>query len=65
VLPKSFTPSRIESNLQLIHLDKDAFNAVNDFARGKHTRLVNIKDDYGYDVWADEDARSNGAVTNT
>jgi diketogulonate reductase-like aldo/keto reductase len=52
VLPKSFTPERIRSNLQLIQLNKDDFTAVNNFASEQNSRLVNIANDYGIDVWA-------------
>ncbi|KAK4238763.1 NADP-dependent oxidoreductase domain-containing protein [Achaetomium macrosporum] len=54
VLPKSSTPSRIESNLQVPILNDADFQAVEDVARGRHTRFVNMKDTFGYDVWADE-----------
>jgi diketogulonate reductase-like aldo/keto reductase len=55
VLPKSFTPSRIEQNFKLVHLKPDAMQAIDDFASHQNTRLVNIKDAYGFDVWANED----------
>ncbi|KAF2767181.1 Aldo/keto reductase, partial [Teratosphaeria nubilosa] len=51
VLPKSSTPSRIESNFQSIELTKEEFEAVNSVAKGRHTRFVNMKDTFGYDVW--------------
>ncbi|KAK3306385.1 NADP-dependent oxidoreductase domain-containing protein [Chaetomium strumarium] len=54
VLPKSSTPSRIESNLQVPILNDADFQAVEDVARGRHTRFVNMKDTFGYDLWADE-----------
>lgn len=54
VLPKSSTPSRIESNLQVSELSDDEFEAVQQVAKGRHTRFVNMKDTFGYDVWADE-----------
>ena len=54
VLPKSSTPSRIESNFKFTELSNDEYKAVNDVANGRHTRFVNMKDVFGYDVWADE-----------
>ncbi len=54
VLPKSSTPSRIESNFQVPDLSDADFEAVENVARGRHTRFVNMKDTFGYDVWADE-----------
>jgi diketogulonate reductase-like aldo/keto reductase len=54
VLPKSSTPSRIEGNLQVPILNDADFQAVEDVARGRHTRFVNMKDTFGYDLWADE-----------
>lgn len=54
VLPKSSTPKRIESNWQIPELSDEDFEAVQSVARGRHTRFVNMKDTFGYDVWADE-----------
>lgn len=54
VLPKSSTPSRIESNFKSIQLSDDDFEAVNKVAEGRHTRFVNMKDTFGYDVWPEE-----------
>ncbi|KAI1258809.1 Aldo/keto reductase [Xylariaceae sp. FL1019] len=54
VLPKSSTPSRIESNAQIPELSDEDFAAVEKVAEGRHTRFVNMKDTFGYDVWADE-----------
>lgn len=56
VLPKSSTPSRIESNFQVPELSDADFEAVEQVANGRHTRFVNMKDTFGYDVWADETA---------
>ncbi|GAP84063.1 putative glycerol dehydrogenase protein [Rosellinia necatrix] len=54
VLPKSSTPSRIESNAQIRELSDADFEAVQQVARGRHTRFVNMKDVFGYDVWPEE-----------
>lgn len=54
VLPKSSTPSRIESNFQIPELSDEDFNAVEDVARGRHVRFVNMKDTFGYDLWPGE-----------
>ena len=54
VLPKSSTPSRIDSNLQVPTLSDADFEAVNKVAEGRHARFVNMKDTFGDDVWADE-----------
>ena len=56
VLPKSSTPSRIESNFKTIDLTEEDFQAVNEVAKGRHTRFVNMKDTFGYDVWPEESA---------
>ncbi|THY45239.1 Aldo/keto reductase [Aureobasidium pullulans] len=54
VLPKSSTPSRIDSNFKSIELSDADFEAVNKVAEGRHTRFVNMKDTFGYDVWPQE-----------
>jgi diketogulonate reductase-like aldo/keto reductase len=54
VLPKSSTPSRIESNFQIPELSDEDFAAVNEVAKGRHTRFVNMKDTFGYDHWPEE-----------
>ncbi|CAK3816473.1 Glycerol 2-dehydrogenase (NADP(+)) [Lecanosticta acicola] len=54
VLPKSSTPHRIESNFKSIELSDEDFEAVNAVAKGRHTRFVNMKDTFGYDVWPEE-----------
>lgn len=54
VLPKSSTPSRIESNFRTVELSDEDFAAVNEVAKGRHTRFVNMKDTFGYDVWPNE-----------
>lgn len=56
VLPKSSTPSRIESNFQIPQLSDEDFEAVNSVAKGRHTRFVNMKDTFGYNVWPEESA---------
>ncbi|KAK5125849.1 Glycerol 2-dehydrogenase (NADP(+)) [Meristemomyces frigidus] len=54
VLPKSSTPSRIESNFKTIELSDEDFAAVNEVVKGRHTRFVNMKGDFGYDNWPEE-----------
>ena len=54
VLPKSSNPTRILSNAQLITLSEEEFAAVNKVAEGRHTRFVNMKDTFGYNVWSEE-----------
>lgn len=54
VLPKSSTPSRIDSNFKSIELSDTDFEAVNQVAKGRHTRFVNMKDTFGFDVWPEE-----------
>ena len=54
VLPKSSTPKRIESNWLIPELSKEDFEAVQEVAKGRHTRFVNMKDTFGYDVWPQE-----------
>lgn len=54
VLPKSSNPGRIESNFQIPELSDEDFNKIEEVARGRHTRFVNMKDTFGYDVWPEE-----------
>ncbi|PSN66819.1 Aldo/keto reductase [Corynespora cassiicola Philippines] len=54
VLPKSSTPSRIESNWLIPELSDEDFQAIEGVAKGRHTRFVNMKDTFGYDVWPQE-----------
>ncbi|KAI9832874.1 MAG: Glycerol 2-dehydrogenase (NADP(+)) [Sarea resinae] len=54
VLPKSSTPSRIQSNFNTIELTDEDFAAVNKVAEGRNVRFVNMKDTFGYDVWPEE-----------
>ncbi|KAI1214759.1 Aldo/keto reductase [Annulohypoxylon truncatum] len=54
VLPKSSTPSRIESNFEVPDISDADFEAINEVAKGRHTRFVNMKDTFGYDVWPEE-----------
>ena len=54
VLPKSSTPSRIQGNLQLLNLSDEDFATINKIAEGRHTRFVNMKDTFGYDLWAED-----------
>jgi diketogulonate reductase-like aldo/keto reductase len=53
-LPKSSTPKRIESNWLIPELSKDDFEGVQEVAKGRHTRFVNMKDTFGLDVWPEE-----------
>ncbi|KAH7139373.1 NADP-dependent oxidoreductase domain-containing protein [Dendryphion nanum] len=55
VLPKSSTPERIESNFQIPELSDDDFQAIESVAKGRHTRFVNMKDTFGYNVWPEEE----------
>ncbi|AEO67271.1 bf7504c6-de77-45df-a280-315306d0331d [Thermothielavioides terrestris] len=55
VLPKSSTPSRIESNFQVPELSDVDFNAIEDVARGRHVRFVDMKDTFGWNVWPQEE----------
>lgn len=61
VLPKSSTPKRIESNFQIPEIADKDFDAVQEVAKGRHARFVNMKDTFGYDVWPEE-ANGNGFV---
>lgn len=54
VLPKSSTPSRIESNSQIPELADEEFAAIEDVARGRHVRFVNMKDTFGLNLWPGE-----------
>lgn len=54
VLPKSSNPARIDSNFEEIDLSDAQYEAINRVAAGRHTRFVNMKDTFGYDVWPEE-----------
>ena len=45
VLPKSSTPSRIESNFKIPKLSDEDFNAIQKVASGRHTRFVAVSID--------------------
>lgn len=62
VLPKSSTPHRIESNFEVPVLSDADFDAVNSVAKGRHTRFVNMKDTFGYNVWPEESPENGTAV---
>jgi len=55
VLPKSSTPSRIESNFMIPDLSEADFAAIEQVAKGRHVRFVNMKDTFGYDVWPEDE----------
>ncbi|KAJ5206071.1 Aldo/keto reductase subgroup [Penicillium cf. griseofulvum] len=57
VLPKSSNPKRIESNFKSIELSDADFEAVNEVAKGRHCRFVNMRDTFGYDVWPEETSK--------
>ncbi|KAK0641795.1 NADP-dependent oxidoreductase domain-containing protein [Cercophora newfieldiana] len=57
VLPKSSTPERIESNFEIPELREEDFQAIQQVAKGRHCRFVNMKDTFGYDVWPEEAAK--------
>lgn len=54
VLPKSSTPERIESNLDVPELGEEEFQEIERVARGRHVRFVNMKETFGFDVWPEE-----------
>lgn len=62
VLPKSSTPSRIASNFRIPELSDADFETVNEVANGRHTRFVNMKDTFGYNVWPEESVEAGTAI---
>jgi diketogulonate reductase-like aldo/keto reductase len=62
VLPKSSTPSRIESNFQVPNLSDEDFEAIQSVTKGRHTRFVNMKDTFGYNVWPEETPENGTSV---
>ncbi|KAI9774988.1 MAG: hypothetical protein M1840_000204 [Geoglossum simile] len=54
VLPKSFSPRRIESNFQPPDLTDEDFGAVERISEGRCTRLVDISAEYDYDNFWDD-----------
>lgn len=55
VLPKSSTPSRIKSNFTDFELSQEDFDAIQEVAKNRHVRFVNMKDTFGYNVWPEEE----------
>ncbi|EHA49459.1 Glycerol 2-dehydrogenase (NADP(+)) [Pyricularia oryzae] len=52
VLPKSSTPSRIKSNIEVPDLSEADYQDLWKVANGrKPTRFVDMKDTFGYDLW--------------
>ena len=56
VLPKSATPMRIESNFEDYELSEEDSKIVNEVAKGRHCRFVNMRDTFGFDLWPEEGA---------
>jgi diketogulonate reductase-like aldo/keto reductase len=54
VLPKSSNPERIQSNVTLVQLTDEEFEAINKVAERRNSRFVNMKHTFGYDVWPEE-----------
>ncbi|BFZ60995.1 Glycerol 2-dehydrogenase (NADP(+)) [Saitoella coloradoensis] len=53
--PKSSTPSRIAANFEDLELSEEDMKVINGVAEGRNVRFVNMKDTFGYDVWANEE----------
>ncbi|EGS21333.1 uncharacterized protein CTHT_0031880 [Thermochaetoides thermophila DSM 1495] len=53
VLPKSSTPSRIESNFNVPELSDEEFQGVEEVSKGRNTRFVDMTHVFGYNVWQD------------
>ncbi|KAH8811965.1 putative alcohol dehydrogenase [Xylogone sp. PMI_703] len=51
VIPKSSNEERIRNNIDLVDLSDETFAAVNNVAKGKHIRFVELVDFFGYNVW--------------
>ncbi len=51
VLPKSSNAERIKSNFEVVDLSEDEFEEINEVAKRKNDRFVNLKDTFGYNVW--------------
>lgn len=54
VLPKSFTPSRIESNFKLIDLTDDEADEVMNVTGGERKRFCEMKVG-GWEIWKDSE----------
>lgn len=57
VLPKSATPSRIEGNFKDIDLSDRDFEDVNEISRNRRYRFINMKNEYGIDLWPEDSKR--------
>ena len=55
LLPKSFTPARIESNLQIVDLSDEEFKAVGEAVGGRTKRTCPYYGDKDIDVWAESE----------
>ena len=57
VLPKSATPSRIESNLEDIDLSDEDYEKITEVSRNRRYRFINMKKEFGIDLWPEDSAR--------
>ena len=57
VLPKSATPSRIKSNFKDIDLSDKDFEDVNEVSRNRRYRFINMKNEFGIDLWPEDSKR--------
>ena len=57
VLPKSATPSRIESNFKDIDLSDKDFEDVQEVSRNRRYRFINMKNEFGIDLWPEDSER--------
>ncbi|RPA97331.1 glycerol dehydrogenase [Choiromyces venosus 120613-1] len=52
VIPKSGNPGRIASNFEDYEMGEEEFDMIKRVAEGRATRFVNMRNTFGYDVWA-------------
>jgi diketogulonate reductase-like aldo/keto reductase len=55
VLPMSGSEERIKKNFQVVELSDEEFEDINNISKGINHRFVNLKETFGFDVWAEDE----------
>jgi len=62
VLPMSGNEERIKKNFQVLELSDEEFENINNISSGTHHRFVNLKETFGFDVWAEDEMLLSGSA---